>query len=127
MAGNRYFEDQPYEVANPFNIMITLSPFDIDLSTTLLMPKTLLEANLFRFMDISFLVELLQVRNNPRMIEFFDIDTKITTFLTMKEDGNNFKFYGWNNILERKHYRAGDTLAFWWDLHHTRLNFKHVA
>ncbi|CAH8273121.1 unnamed protein product [Arabidopsis lyrata] len=124
MADNRYFEDQPYEVENPFNIMITLSPFDIDLSTTLLVPKTLLEANLFPFFDISFLVELLQVRNK---IEVFDIDTKITTFLTMKEDGNNFKFRGWNNILERKHYRAGDTLAFWWDLHHTRLNFKHVA
>ena len=127
MAGNRDFEDQPYEVENPFNIMITLSPFDIDLSTTIMMPKTLLEANLFRFMDISYLVGLLQVPNKPKVIELFDIDTKITTFLTIRRDGDNFKFHGWNNILERKHYKAGDVIAFWWDLHHTRLNFKHVA
>lgn len=127
MAGRRYFPDQPYEEHNPFNIMITLSPFDIDLSDTIMMPKELLEANLFRFMEISILVELLQVPNKPKMIEVFDIDTKITTFLTIKENGNHFKFHGWSNILGRKHYKAGDTIAFWWDLHYSRLNFKHIV
>ncbi|EOA19537.1 hypothetical protein CARUB_v10002495mg [Capsella rubella] len=121
------FPDQPYAVYNPYNMVITLSPFDVNSSNTIMMPKPLLEANLFRFMDLSDVVELLQVQDQPRMIELFDIDTKITTFLTIREEGNNFKFYGWKTILQRKNYKAGDEIAFWWDLHHTRLNFKQVA
>ncbi|CAH8273122.1 unnamed protein product [Arabidopsis lyrata] len=121
------FPDKPYEANNPHNIMITLSPFDVDMSTTIMMPKALLETNLFPFMEISTLVELLQVPNKPKMIGIYDIDSKITTFVIIKKDGNNFKFHGWNDILLRKHYKAGDTIAFWWDLRHTRLNFKQVA
>ncbi|EOA22510.1 hypothetical protein CARUB_v10003165mg [Capsella rubella] len=109
MAGRRInIPDQPYDAQNPFNIVITLSPFD-------------LEANLFRFMEMSTYVGLLQVPDKPRMIELFDIDTKITTFLTIKEEGQHFKFDGWCNILNRKNYRAGDRIVFWWDLRNSRL------
>nr|CAD29661.1 putative auxin response factor 46 [Arabidopsis thaliana] len=121
------FPDKQYDSNNPYNIMITLSPFDVDRSTTIMMPKALLETNLFPFMEISTLVQLLQVQDKPKMVGVYDIDTQITTYVIIRQDGNNFKFHGWNDILKRKHYKAGDTIAFWWDLRHTRLNFKHVA
>lgn len=128
MAGTELFPDTPFDPNSPWNILITLTLSDTNLSNnTITMSKELLEAKLFPFLCRAHLVGLLQ-KNEPAIMDFFDYDAKIATTLTIRKEGNgNFNFHGWSMILQRKHFKAGNTIAFWWDNAHSRPNFQLLA
>ncbi|KAF8087479.1 hypothetical protein N665_0584s0013 [Sinapis alba] len=124
MAGTELYRDAPFVPKSERNIFITLTESDIGLSNTITMSKELLEANVFMYLPSKDITGLIQ-NNEPLLLDVFDYDTNITTTLTIRKDGDkNFKFHGWNTVLQRKKFRTGDTIVFWWDASHIRLNFK---
>ncbi|KAF8087478.1 hypothetical protein N665_0584s0012 [Sinapis alba] len=124
MAGTELYRDAPFIPKSERNIFITLTESDIGLSNTITMSKELLEANVFMYLPSKDITGLIN-NNEPLLLDVFDYDTNITTTLTIRKDGDTkFKFHGWNTVLQRKNFRTGDTIVFWWDVSHIRLNFK---
>ncbi|KAG5398710.1 hypothetical protein IGI04_020524 [Brassica rapa subsp. trilocularis] len=124
MAGTDLYPDAPFDPKSERNIFITLKESEIGLSNTITMSKELLEANIFIYLPRKDVTGLIQ-NNEPILLDVFDYDTKITTTHIIRKDGDNdFKFHGWNMVLQGKHFRTGDTIVFWWDIFHIRLNFK---
>ena len=124
MAGTDLYPDAPFDPKSERNIFITLTESEIGLSNTITMSKELLEANVFIYLPRKDVTGLIQ-HNEAILMDVFDYDTKITTTHIIRKDGDNdFKFHGWNMVLQGKHFRKGDTIVFWWDIFHIRLNFK---
>lgn len=124
MAGTELYPDSPFDKKSKRNIFITLTESEIGISNTIKMSKELLEANVFDNLPRNDIIGLIHY-NEPTIVDFFDYDAKITTTLTIKKDGDeSFKFHGWSMILQRNHFKTGDTIVFWWDSIHKRLNFK---
>ncbi|KAG5398711.1 hypothetical protein IGI04_020525 [Brassica rapa subsp. trilocularis] len=110
MAGTDLYPDAPFDPKSERNIFITLTESEIGLSNTITMSKELLEANIFIYLPRKDVTGLKQ-NNEPILLDVFDYDTKITTTHIIRKDGDNdFKFHGWNMVLQGKHFRKGDTI-----------------
>lgn len=85
MAGTELHPDSPFDPHRESNIMITLT--ESDLSNTITMSKELLEAKLFRYLRRQRFYRLrgLVQRNEPMLIDAFDLDTQITTTLCLEK------------------------------------------
>ncbi|CAH8264190.1 unnamed protein product [Arabidopsis lyrata] len=124
MARTELCRDKPFDPSHPLNIRVKLKASDTGLSNTLTMPKELVEKNLFPWFSKHRCVKLSQ-HDSVQLVDLFEYDSKITTTLTMKkEKDGNFKFYGWNNILDQRKFKTGDIIGFWWDKFYDRLNFE---
>ncbi|KAJ4868931.1 DNA-binding pseudobarrel domain protein [Raphanus sativus] len=108
MAGTELFPDAPFDPKSERNIFITLTESDIGLSNTITMSKELLEANVFMYLPSKDITGLIQ-HNEPTLLDVFDYDTKITTTLTIRKNGDkSFKFHGWSMILQSKQFKKED-------------------
>ncbi|KAF8087480.1 hypothetical protein N665_0584s0014 [Sinapis alba] len=102
MAGTDLYRDAPFVPKSEKDIFIILKESDIGLSNTITMSKELLEANIFMYLPSKDITGLIQ-KNDSLLLDVFDCDTNITTTLTIRKDGDkNFKFHGWNTILQKK-------------------------
>ncbi|KAL9842475.1 putative transcription factor B3-Domain family [Arabidopsis thaliana] len=123
MARTELCHDKPFDPSHSLNILIKLKASDTGLSNTLTMPKEFVEKNLFPWFSKHRRVKLSQ-HDSVQLLDLYEYDSKITTTLIMKkEQDGNFKFHGWSNILDKRKFKTGDIIGFWWDKFYDRLNF----
>lgn len=116
--------DKEFNPSNQRNIHIKLTASDTDMTSTITMPKQLVTDILFPCWGKKR-IKKWSKPNSVVLVDLFEYDSKITTALTMKRDEDgNFKFYGWKTILDKRNFKTGDIIGFWWDNVHKRLNFE---
>ncbi|ESQ38188.1 hypothetical protein EUTSA_v10029268mg [Eutrema salsugineum] len=102
-------------------IKLTASDTNSDGGGTITFPKTLLETQLFPLRGAAR-TKRVSHDNKEEIVDVHDYYRDISTFLVMKKDDEgNFKLSGWGTICDRREFKEGDTIGFWWE--NARLNF----
>ncbi|CAH8387958.1 unnamed protein product [Eruca vesicaria subsp. sativa] len=107
-----------------WNLTITLTASDIDVSNPITIPKELVEAKIFpRWGKIR--CEAMQEPDSFVMVNLYCHHSNGTKGVAMKKDEHgNFKLYGWHSVLEGRSIKTGDVIGFWWDKYSGRLNLE---